>query len=651
MYQRQRHAGGRRRAPKLRAGLTEGSIVYGEIKAAERAVGAAKNKRHTPNHTPTSLSLRLAERGKLCFFPVEEARGVSAGEVVRAKLQKKGEVFYARVLESLGYFDGNASFLSALSLQQLSVKTDFSEEVLLEAARLEGYVYAGEREDVRTLDFVTIDGEQARDFDDAVQAEECEEGGWLVRVAIADVAHYVGVGSRLDEEACLRGNSRYLTDRVVPMLPTRLSEDLCSLRAGEDRPCVMAEMRIDAAGRLLQSRFARVVIRVSARLTYEAVQEMIEGVLDGGEQSLSKAERGDTERAVLRLYGAWRALGRGRRERGALDIVREEYVARLEQRNLEQRGSGGLSCVGVEGRWSSDSHRVIEDMMILANVAVAERLSEAGVSFVARGHEKPSLEKWQGFEKDLSTLGLSSLLAKEGAKGGGGAGSKRGDRKTDDKEDAAEGLRWRLRAVLAGVARRGEGVSFLASEAILRAQSQARYVVFDGVGGGGVGGAEHFALALDYYCHFTSPIRRYADLCVHRSLLGLLGIGDDLGDGVSSVTSSLCEGLVSNERSAVALERVVFQRMVCSCLAAREVIDEEVYEGIVIKVMGFGFFVRLVGWGIEGVVMRGSVAGYRYSRAREEVEIGGVRITFGSRVGVRIRESDAVSGRLELSLE
>ncbi len=658
MYQRQRHAGGRRRAPKLREGLTEGSIVYGEIKVAERAVGSAKNKSraksHTQSHTQTALSLRLAERGKLCFFPIEEARGVSAGEVVRAKLQKKGEVFYARVLESLGYFDGNASFLSALSLQQLSVKTDFSEEVLLEAAQLEGYVYAGEREDVRTLDFVTIDGEQARDFDDAVQAEECEEGGWLVRVAIADVAHYVGVGSRLDEEACLRGNSRYLTDRVVPMLPTRLSEDLCSLRADKDRPCVMAEMRIDAAGRLLQSRFARVVIRVSARLTYEAVQEMIEGMTEeilGGRENASKTERGETEQAVLRLYGAWRALGRGRRERGALDIVREEYVVQLEKQDLEQQdkrgGRGGMRCGGVEGRWSSDAHRVIEDMMILANVAVAERLSEAGVGFVARGHEKPSLEKWQDFEKDLSTLGLSSLLG--GGKKADKAGNKRGDKKTDDKDDAAEGLRWRLRAVLAGVADRGERVSFLASEAILRAQSQARY----GLGGRGVGSEEHFALALDYYCHFTSPIRRYADLCVHRSLLELLGLGDDSGEGLPRVTSSLCEGLVANERSAIALERVVFQRMVCACLAAREGGDggEEIYEGIVIKVMGFGFFVRLVGWGIEGVVMRGSIGGYRYSRAREEVEIGGVRIAFGSKVGVRIRESDAVSGRLELLLE
>ncbi len=652
-WQRQRHerhTGGRKRTQKLRAGLTEGSIVYGELQAGE---GARSFVASDTNPVQTTLSLRLAERGRSCFFPVEETRDVCAGEVVRAKLFKKGEVFYARVLESLGRFDGNVSFLSALGLQQLSVRTDFPKEVLSEAASLEGYVYAGEREDVRTLDFVTIDGEQARDFDDAVHAEEREDGGWLVRVAIADVAHYVRCGSRLDEEARARGNSRYLADRVVPMLPPRLSEDLCSLRAGEDRPCVMAEMRVDASGRLSGCRFARVAVRVSARWTYEGVQEVLDRRERGEEM------RGDAERAVLRLYGAWRVLARGRGKRGALDIVREEQAVRLERQD-----DGALRCVGVSGLWASDAHRIIEDMMILANVAVAEHASKAGVGFVARAHEPPSSEKWQGLEKDLATLRLSSLLEKAG----------KGDSKTDDRIDGAEGLRARLRAVLAGVAGRGEHVSFLASEAILRAQSQARYVS-GGRGSGGGGGSErgeHFALALGCYCHFTSPIRRYADLCVHRALLGLLG--ETAGSSVPSVSSSLCEGLVENERSAIKLERLVFQRMVCACLSAREgrgkvfegevlsgevlsgevlsgeVLSGEVFEGIVVKVMGFGFFVRLIRWGVEGVVKRGSFVRYRYRRASEEAEVEGVRLAFGSRVRVRIKESDAVSGHLELSL-
>ena len=716
----QRHAGGRGRTErsrsgklrtrklrtgKLRTGLAEGSIVYGELKATEDALGFAANdknhdkifvrKNHAREHrtresrTRTALSLRLAERGRLCFFPVEETDEVHAGEVVRAKLLKKGEVFYAQVLESLGRFDGDVSFLSALSLQQQQVRTDFSNEVLSEAASLEGYAYVGEREDLRELGFVTIDGGQARDFDDAVHAEEREGGGWLVRVAIADVAHYVRLGSRLDEEARARGNSRYLADRVVPMLPPRMSEDLCSLRAGEDRPCLMAEMRLDATGRLQQSRFARVVIRVSARLTYEETQKILDRCTRGEEthqeihqaipdaipdampDAIPDAMPDNREQAVLRLYGAWRALARARQTRGALEIVREEHAARLERVSAED-SRGTLRCVGVSSSWSSDAHRLIEDTMILANVAVAEHLSKASVGFVARAHEPPSMEKWQGFEKDLSTLGLSSLLAKADQAESKKAESKKVDNKQAENkaggaERSGEGLRSRLRAVLAGVAEREELVSFLASEAILRAQSQARYVR------GGGGGGEHFALALDCYCHFTSPIRRYADLCVHRALLGLLGLGEEVAvsSSISSsssvdsaVDSSLCEGLVENERSAVMLERVVFQRMVCACLAAREGVGAEVFEGVVVKVMGFGFFVRLTPWGVEGVVMRGSFVRYRYARAREEAEVEGegmreggvrergregIRIAFGVRVRVRIKESDAISGRLELS--
>ena len=642
----QRHAGARRRTQKLRAGLTEGSIVYGEIVETERVLTETSQNK---NRAPTRLSLRLAERGRLCFFPVETTRDVRAGEVVQARLLKKGEVFYAQALKSLGHFDGNVSFLSALSLQQLSVRIEFPSDVLSEAASLEGYVYAGEREDMRTLDFVTIDGEQARDFDDAVHAEEHEQGGWLVRVAIADVAHYVRCGSRLDEEARLRGNSRYLADRVVPMLPPRLSEDLCSLRAGEDRPCVMAEMAVDACGRLLHTRLARVAMRVRTRLTYGGVQEILDkhgcyeetqeetrGNTRGNTQGEAQEEtRGETEQAVLRLYGAWRALARGRRERGALDIVREEHGVRLER---DDKGAlqGALRCVGVSASMASTAHRLIEDTMILANVAVAEHGSKAGAGFVVRAHEPPSLEKWQGLERDLAVLGLSSLLEVDGGRA---------------KAGEAEGLRSRLRSVLAGVARREGHVSFSASEAILRAQSQARYV--RGGEGSGKGGGEHFALALGCYCHFTSPIRRYADLCVHRALLELLGLEASVPSlpSVSSVSSSLCEGLVENERSAILLERLVFQRTVCACLDAREEGRREVFDGLVIKVMGFGFFVRLTRWGIEGVVMRGAFVRYRYRRAREEVEVEGVRLAFGSRVRVRVKESDAVSGRLELELE
>ena len=679
MARTQRHTGTRRHKQKVRAGLEEGSIVYGELVETERVLTEASeskkfadkrfatkkfaDKKFTTKRLAASgLTLRQAERGRLCFFPVElpsdaSAGGLRAGDVVRARLFKRGNVFYARALESLGRFDGDVSFLSTLSLQQLFVRTDFSSEVLAEAASLAPYAYKEEREDARALDFVTIDGEQARDFDDAVQAEACAEGGWLVRVAIADVAHYVREGSRLDEEARLRGNSRYLTDRVVPMLPPRLSEDLCSLRAGEDRPCLMAEIRIDAEGRWLQSRFARVAIRVRERLTYEAVQNILDKHTQDEHTSEKEETQEEVERAVLRLYGAWRALAHERAERGALEIVREEHAARLKR-----DGKGVLRCVGVSVSKASAAHRLIEDTMILANMAVAEHLAKAEAGFVARAHEPPSLEKWQGLEKDLAMLGLSSLL-----------GGKAKDGDVVDKA-GAEGLRARLHAVLTGVSGKDEHASFLASEAVLRAQSQARYIAIEATRcavpevrdeEGRSGKAEHFALALGCYCHFTSPIRRYADLCVHRALLGWAGLEED----VSCVSSSLCEGLVANERSAISLERVVFQRMVCACLSARQEArqetrqethqvsnvmeqeqQDEIFEGAVVKVMGFGFFVRLLRWNVEGVVMRRSFEQYRYARVREEADADGLRLAFGVRVRVRVKESDAVSGRIELEL-
>ena len=329
----------------------------------------------------------------------------------------------------------------------------------------------GGREDWRKLALVTIDPVDAKDHDDAVHAapdpDPDNPGGHILTVAIADVAHYVTPGSALDREALMRGNSVYFPDRVVPMLPERISNDLCSLRPREDRAALAVRMIIGADGRKRSHTFHRVLMRSAAKLNYAQAQEAIGGSTDEDTGIL-------LEPALRPLYDAYAALTRARTERGPLDLD-------LPERKILLKADGTVDRVITPERL--ESHRLIEEFMILANVAAAETLEKARVPLIYRVHDEPSLEKIEALRQFLDTLHIS--LPKGGAL-------------------RAEQFNRILHQV------KGRDVETLVNEVVLRSQAQAEYAA-ENYG--------HFGLNLRRYAHFTSPIRRYADLIVHRGLI------------------------------------------------------------------------------------------------------------------------------------
>jgi ribonuclease R len=377
-------------------------------------------------------------------------------------------------------------------------------------------VTLGKRTDLRDLPLVTIDGSDARDFDDAVFAEADGDaknpGGYRILVAIADVAHYVRPGDALDTEARKRGNSVYFPDRVVPMLPEALSNGLCSLRPDEDRACLAVEMVIDARGQKVKHRFMRGLMRSSARLTYEQVQ----AAADGGEAGIVP------EGIIEPLYGAYRLLLAARNERGALDLD-------LPERKVVLGDDGKVAS--IEPRERLDSHRLIEEFMVLANVAAAETLEAKRRPCMYRIHESPDPEKVEALKEYLQGLdlpfGTSGVIRPK-----------------------------TFNELLAKV--RGGIHETIVNELVLRSQSQAVYSP-DNIG--------HFGLGLRRYAHFTSPIRRYSDLLVHRALIDAHGFGKDgLGEIEMESFNETAEHISMTERRAAAAERSAISRYVAAYL-------------------------------------------------------------------------------------
>jgi ribonuclease R len=451
------------------------------------------------------------------------------------------------------------------------------------------------RTDLRDLDLVTIDGSDARDFDDAVWAETDPDpenpGGWHLVAAIADVAWYVVPGSALDREALERGNSVYFPDRVVPMLPEALSNGLCSLKPNEDRACLAAHLWIDRDGRKRRHRFERAIMRSSARLTYDEVQAARDG-----EQTLPIVpERLDA------LYGAFAALDRARTARGALALDLVEYRVVLDKANAP---------VAVEPRKRLDSHKLIEEFMILANVAAAEELEARHRPSLYRVHDAPAPDRVDALRQALADIGVPGLALAKG-----------------------QVLRPELfNRVLARVAGRPEAP--VVNDLVLRAQAQAAY---------GPANIGHFGLALPRYVHFTSPIRRYADLLVHRALLGEslpAASLDALGKHVSAT-----------ERRATAAERAALERYRARLLGGRV---GEVFAGRVSGVARFGLFVTIIESGADGLLPIASLPPdfYRFDQRRMKLSGRHSRLSFGlgDALSVRLAEVDPIGGRLILGL-
>ncbi|MBV8474671.1 MAG: ribonuclease R, partial [Hyphomicrobiales bacterium] len=494
----------------------------------------------------------------------------------------------ARVVERLGAV-GTERAISLIALAAHHIPHVFAEGTLAEAEKARPATMA-HREDWRDLPLVTIDPPDAKDHDDAVHAmpdpDPANPGGFVVTVAIADVAHYVRPGSPLDKEAQERGNSVYFPDRVVPMLPERISNDLCSLRPNEDRPALAVRMILGADGRKKRHSFHRVMMRSAAKLSYEQAQRAVDGQPDATTAPL-------LQNVLEPLYAAHHVVKLERAQRSPLDLE-------LPERKLILDADGKL--VGVRWPERLEAHKLIEEFMILANVAAAETLEGAHSPLIYRAHDAPSVEKIGELSEFLATLGVK----------------------------LAKGERMRpahFNAILSRV--KGEAAEALVNEVVLRAQAQAEYT-HENYG--------HFGLNLRRYAHFTSPIRRYADLIVHRALIRAMGFGPGgLEDQGLRELADVAERISGAERRAMAAERETMDRLIAVHMSAQ--IGAH-FSARIAGVTRVGLFVRLKETGADGFIPAASLGGeyFRFEEAH--------RALVGTRTGETFRLGDTVEVKL-----
>ncbi len=570
-----------------------------ETPRSERHASASE-ARHTPQREARHAVVRPTDR-KLRFeieIAARDLDGAVDGDVVWVEQLGGPLARRGRVVGKVGTLrDPRAVSLIAIAANDIPV--EFPDAALAQARKAGPAPPAG-RVDMRDVPFVTIDGEDARDFDDAVWAERdpdpANPAGWHLRVAIADVGWYVRPDDALDRAAQRRGNSVYFPDRVVPMLPEELSNGWCSLRPREDRPTLVAEMWIDARGHLQRHRFHRAMIRSAARLTYTRVQHARDGHPDDESAPLMRG-------VIEPLYGAYATLLQARQARGTIDLDLPERLVSLDQ-------EGRIASIRLRERF--DSHRLIEEFMILANVAAAETLERRRQPCMYRVHAPPDAAKIESLREFLATLGIKLPP---------GLSLRPGD--------------------FDGVLRKAAGQPWerLVHETILRSQSQAVYSP-ENVG--------HFGLALHRYAHFTSPIRRYADLLVHRALIAGLGLGEgglpsDAGAAFAAVgeTISLCE------RRAVSAERAAMDRYMAAFMAER--VGAE-FGGRIAGVTRFGLFVELDESGASGLIPIKTLGEEYFDHDEPGQALVGRRTgttwRLGDRVRVRLREADVATGGL-----
>jgi ribonuclease R len=531
--------------------------------------------------------------------------GARDGDVVSVAVERSPRFGapQARILENLGSLKSERA-VSLLAIHAHGVPFAFAEKALAEAQALRPVTLAG-RQDRRDIAFVTIDPADAKDHDDAVHAARDTDpnnaGGFVCTVAIADVAHYVRPDTALDREALERGNSVYFPDRVVPMLPERISNDLCSLRPNEDRPALAVRMIFDHQGRKRQHSFQRILMRSLARLSYEQAQAGFDGNVDAVTGPRRASE-------LVPLWEAYAVLRNAREARSPLDLD-------LPERRLILDKAGHVERVVTPQRL--DAHRLIEEFMIQANVAAAETLERTGVPLIYRVHDEPSIDKVNALGEVLASVGIKF------AKG--------------------ERLRPELfNRILRQVA--DAPYAPLVNETILRSQAQAEYAA-ENYG--------HFGLNLRRYAHFTSPIRRYADLMVHRALISGLGLGKDgLPDGTTPARLAEIAAMISmSERRALAAERETSDRLIAHFLADRVGAN---FRGRIAGVTKAGCFVRLDETGADGFVPMRSLGQDYFAFDPVRHAVIGSRTGLGWRLGdtvdVELREAQPVSGALRFAI-
>jgi ribonuclease R len=542
--------------------------------------------------------------GREIAIPAGAEGGAEDGDLVAVDLlaQRAYGLPTARVRERLGSVKSERA-VSMIAIYMHGIPNVFRRETLAEAeaARPAGLE---RREDWTNLPLITIDPPDAKDHDDAVFAvpdsDPANRGGFILTVAIADVAHYVTPGSSLDREALDRGNSVYFPDRVVPMLPERLSGDLCSLRPGEQRAAIAARMVIGADGRKRRHSFHRVMMRSRARLNYSQAQAAIEGRTDSVTAPI-------LDSILKPLYDAYRTLAKARDTRDplALDIPERKIV--LGAHGLVER---------VVSPERLDAHKLIEEFMILANVAAAESCEQRRVQLLYRVHDAPALEKVAALREFLGSLGIKLPPANV---------LRPGD----------------FNRVLERV--KSTDVERLVHEVVLRSQAQAEYASIN---------YGHYGLQLRRYAHFTSPIRRYADLIVHRALIRGLGLGrDGLPDVAPEALAEIGARISAAERRAMAAERETVDRLIANFLADRV---GATFRGRLSGVTRAGLFVKLDETGADGFIPARTLGPefFRYEENRHALvgERTGETHRLGDRVEVKLVEAIPAAGALRFEL-
>jgi ribonuclease R len=536
--------------------------------------------------------------------PVSDVGQAEEGQLVLAEPAGRGRNSSVKVTEVLGDPLAPRSY-SLIAIHKYGIPHRFPQEVLSEAEKAAKLPLSEDkREDLRNLPIVAIDPTDARDHDDAIWAEPDGEGGYRAVVAIADVSFYVRPDSKLDKEARKRGNSVYFPDRVVPMLPEVLSADVCSLREGEDRAAMACHLHIDAEGRINSWRFTRALVRIAEVIAYEDAQARI--VDETAAENLQN------------LWGAWKLLSSARDARDPLDLD-------LPERRVVLDEQGRIKEIAVRERL--DAHRVVEDFMIAANVAAAKALESKASPVVYRIHEPPTREKLIALREYFDSLGKNLALGQVITPG-------LFNRMIKDVADDSE--------------------KALVMEAVLRSQTQAYY---------GPSNVGHFGLALGSYAHFTSPIRRYADLLVHRALVDSYHLEQPKPAGNTiPAHSGLCQrdrenlnkitdAISVTERRAMEAERDTIDRYVAAWLSARV---GDVFTTRITGVQKFGFFATIVGLGGDGLVPI-STLGREYFRHDEGAhaligEDSGKSYTVGDVLELRLGEANPLTGALKFEL-
>ena len=554
-----------------------------------------------------ALAVRAADQrlGLLCKV-VESVPEARVGDWVIATMLRypeDGREGEARVVQRLDP-ERSVEMATEAAIARFGLPVEFSVAALREAADWGKSVDAAEaaqRVDLRAVPLVTIDGEDARDFDDAVFAERLDDGAFRLLVAIADVSHYVRPGSALDTEARARGTSVYFPTRVLPMLPTALSNHLCSLEPQVDRFCMVADMRISRRGTLEQSRFYPAVMRSAARLTYGLAHEaLFEG------KPAARGRLGLPVDALLPLVEVYHALLAARRRRGALDFDAPEAEFVIE---------AGERVSAIEFSSRNEAHRLVEECMIVANVAVAQELRTARIPALFRVHAAPDERKLEQLRTTLRVLGIELQLPEE--------------------------VQSRDLAAIAPRVQDPGSRPFIES-LIVRSMAQALYQP-ENIG--------HFGLSLKDYAHFTSPIRRYPDLMIHRALRVRLGLLPPAVLGEDATLAAQGTDLSRLERRADEADRYVATFLKCIYLRDRV---GQTFEGLITTVMEFGCFVQLLALGVDGLLPLASLRDDVYQMARDGGQWLGARskrrLAPGTRLRVVVAGVKPVEGLIDLEL-